>query len=51
LLDFHEIQKGGHAIEGDVDAMTFNIIASTILKWQRFKPLRWMQNLPQIALD
>jgi hypothetical protein len=30
----HEIQQGGHAIEGDLDAITFNPIASTISKLQ-----------------
>jgi hypothetical protein len=33
----------GDATEGDLDAVTFNSIASTILKWLGFKVLRWMQ--------
>jgi hypothetical protein len=31
-VDFHEIQYGGHAIDGDLDAMIFNPVASIILK-------------------
>jgi hypothetical protein len=27
-IDFYEIQQGGHAIEGDLDAIIFNLIAS-----------------------
>jgi hypothetical protein len=30
LLDFYEIQLGDHAIEGDLSAITFNPVASTI---------------------
>jgi hypothetical protein len=26
LVDFHEIQQGGHATEGDLDAINFNPI-------------------------
>jgi hypothetical protein len=32
LLDFHEIWKAGDAIQGDLDAIILNSIASTILK-------------------
>jgi hypothetical protein len=35
---FHEIQQGGHAIEGDLNAIP---IVSTILKWQEFELLWW----------
>jgi hypothetical protein len=51
LVDFHEIQKRGHVTEDDIYAIIFNPIASTILKWQRFKLLRRMQNLHESALD
>jgi hypothetical protein len=47
LIDFYEIQYGGHAIEGDLDAVLYNPLISTIPKWQTFKLLRWMQNLHQ----
>jgi len=47
---FNEIQQVVHAIKGDLDAIIFNSIASTILKWWRFKLLRWMQYLHQSAL-
>jgi hypothetical protein len=50
FVDSHENQQGGHAIECDPDAIIFNPIASTILKWRTFKLLRWMQNLHQSAL-
>jgi hypothetical protein len=47
LVEFHEIQYGGHAIEGDLDAVLFNPVSSTIPKWRTFKLLRWVQNLHQ----
>jgi hypothetical protein len=47
LIDFYEIQYGGHAIEGDLDAVLFNPVPSTIPKWQTFELLRWMQSLHQ----
>jgi hypothetical protein len=47
LVYFYEIQYGGHAIEGDLEAVIFNQVPSTIPKWRTFKLLRWMQNLNQ----
>jgi hypothetical protein len=47
---FHEIQYAGLPIEEDLGAIIFNPIASTILKWLRFKLQRWMQYLHQSAL-
>jgi len=41
LVDFHEIWYGGNAIQGDLDAVIFNPISSTILKWLRFKVVSW----------
>jgi hypothetical protein len=41
VVDFHEIWYGGNAIEGDLDAVVFNPISSTILKWLRFKGVSW----------
>jgi hypothetical protein len=33
LVDVHEIQQGGHAVEGGLDAMFFfNLVASTSQK-------------------
>jgi hypothetical protein len=43
--DFYKIQQRGHAIEGDLNSIIFNPLASTIPKWQTFKLLRWTQNL------
>jgi hypothetical protein len=37
LVDSYEIQKGGHAIEGDIDATIFNKVAVTIPQWLTFK--------------
>jgi hypothetical protein len=37
LVDFHDIWWGGDAIQGHLDAIIFNPIASTTLKWLRFK--------------
>jgi hypothetical protein len=36
MVDFYEIQYRGHAIEGDLDAVLFNPVASTIPKWRAF---------------
>jgi hypothetical protein len=47
LVDFYDIQYGSHAIEGDLNAVLFNPIPSTIPKCQTLKLLRWMQNLHQ----
>jgi hypothetical protein len=51
VVNFHEIQQGGHAIEDDLDTIIFNPIAPTILNQKRFELLRWMQKLHQLALD
>jgi hypothetical protein len=51
LVDFYEIKQEGHAIEGDLDAVRFNPVPSTIPKWRTFKLLRWMQNLHQSTWD
>jgi hypothetical protein len=40
MVDFHEIWYGGNDIQGDLDAIIFNPIASVILKLLRFKVLR-----------
>jgi hypothetical protein len=36
-VDFHEIRYTCDAIDEDLDMITFNPTASTILKWLRFK--------------
>jgi hypothetical protein len=41
LVDFNEIWYGGNAIKGDLDAINFNPISSTVLKWLRFKFVSW----------
>jgi hypothetical protein len=47
LVDFYEIQLGGHAIEDDLEAVLFNPVPSIITKWRTLKLLRRMQNLHQ----
>jgi hypothetical protein len=42
LLDFHEIHRGDHAIEGDLYAIMFNSVVLAILKWWTFELLRWI---------
>jgi hypothetical protein len=42
---------GIHAIEGDLDAIIFNSVASTIPVWWTFTLLRWIQNLHQLTRD
>jgi hypothetical protein len=34
FVDFYEVQYGGHVIEGDLDAIHFNPVSSSISKWQ-----------------
>jgi hypothetical protein len=51
FIDFHEIEQGSHVIQDDFYAIISNPIALTILKWRRFKLLRWMQKLHQSAFD
>jgi hypothetical protein len=40
VVDFNEICYRGNAIEGDLDAVIFNPVASIILKLLRFKVVR-----------
>jgi hypothetical protein len=51
MVDFYEIQQGGHAIEGDLDAIIINPVPSSIPKWRTFKLLRWVQNLHKSTWD
>jgi hypothetical protein len=41
LVVFHEIWYRGNAIQGDLNAIIFNPISSTVLKWLRFKVVSW----------
>jgi hypothetical protein len=49
LIDLYEILYEGDAIEGDLDAILFNAVASTIPKWRTFKLLRWVQLLYRLV--
>jgi hypothetical protein len=42
---------GGHVIKGDIDAIHFNPVPSSISKWRAFKLLRWIQNFHQLTWD
>jgi hypothetical protein len=33
MADFYDIQYGGHAIDGDLEAIIFNAVAATVSKW------------------
>jgi hypothetical protein len=39
LVDFYEIQWRGHIIQGDLNVIVCNPVASTIPKWRTFKLL------------
>jgi hypothetical protein len=41
LVNLDEILNGGDAIQGDLDAIIVNPIASVILKLLRFKFVKW----------
>jgi hypothetical protein len=45
LVDLDEILYGDDDIEGDLDSIILNPLASTISKWWTFKYLRWVQVL------
>jgi hypothetical protein len=40
MVEFYEIWRGSNAIQGDLDAIIFNPIASIVLKLLRFKIVR-----------
>jgi hypothetical protein len=48
-LDLDEILYGGVDIEGDLDSILFNAVASTIPKWRTFKFLKWVQLLNRLV--
>jgi hypothetical protein len=47
MANFHEIQQGCHAIEGELDSIIHNLVISTVTKWRTFELLRWTQNMHQ----
>jgi hypothetical protein len=51
LVYFCEIQLGGYAVEGYLEALYFSPIASPIPKLQTFRLLTWMQNFHQSMWD
>jgi hypothetical protein len=44
-MELHDIGQEDDAIQGDLDAIIFNPIASTILKWLGFKFVRWKHDV------
>jgi hypothetical protein len=44
-MDLYDVLYVGDGIEYYVDYILFNPVASTILKWRKFKLLRWVQLL------
>jgi hypothetical protein len=48
--NLHEINQMGHAIEGDLYAIFYNPIASTILKCQMFRRLEVNAKLDQVTM-
>jgi hypothetical protein len=48
-VDFDEILYGGDDIEDELDFILLNAVASTILKLQTFKLLRWIKLLNRLA--
>jgi hypothetical protein len=48
-VDLGEILCGGDDIEGDLDSILLNLVASTTSKWWTFKLLRWAQNLNRLV--
>jgi hypothetical protein len=49
LLNLDEILYGDDDIEGDLDSILLNPVASTITKWRTFKLLRWAQLLDRLV--
>jgi hypothetical protein len=47
--NFYKIEQGGHGIEGNLEAVIFNPVALTFLKWRAFRLMMWMLNLHQSA--
>jgi hypothetical protein len=48
-VDFDDDLYGGDDIEGDVDAIFFNLVASTVPYWRTFKLLRWVHMLNRMV--
>jgi hypothetical protein len=44
-VDFREIWLAGAGIQGDLDAVIFNLISSTILKWLTIKVVSWKHDV------
>jgi hypothetical protein len=47
LIDFYEIQLGGHAIKDDLKDLLSNPVPATFPKWRKLKVRRLVQNLHQ----
>jgi hypothetical protein len=48
-VDLDEILYGDDGIEGDLDSIPLNSVASTIPKWRTFKLLWWVQLMSRLV--
>jgi hypothetical protein len=48
-VDLYEMLYGCDDIEGDLDSILLNAVASTIPKWWAFKLMRWMQLMNRLV--
>jgi hypothetical protein len=49
-MDLGEILYGNDNFEDDLNSLLFNLVASTISKWWKFKLLRWAQLLNRLVI-
>jgi hypothetical protein len=48
-VDLDEILYGDDGIEGDIDSILLNFVASTLPNWRTFKLLRWARLLNRLV--
>jgi hypothetical protein len=51
LVELYVIQHEGHAIDGALDPIIFNLLASAIQKWWMLKLWGWRQNFHHSMCD
>jgi hypothetical protein len=50
-VDLDEILYGDDDIEGDLDSILLNPVASSIPKWRTFKLLRWVKGNTLVTFE
>jgi hypothetical protein len=50
-VDFNEIWDAGDAIEDEIAAIFYNLVASGIPEWRTFKLLTWVKGNPLINFE